>query len=651
MTTTPPPQAALSSADDADRVGEPCTVVGDDWALEAVAADRLARVLDDAPPSVLGVAATSAHLAPGASTRTDAERAVLDAPAPTPWNGGRLTVGAARLRPGVPYERSDDGLVIDAAPGTLLVDAAAHVHDTWAPLGGIEVASPNGRPPFPWRPVVLLLGAEDDLDLADWARQLVNRLLELDIEARLAVPSPPDGRWLTRPCLPVPETVAALAPDVLVTLDDRAHRDAPGWCTLRRTVHVELDPRPATSIELVSWRLGVEQGRLRARLGQRARPAEVAALVQRLTAGPTPVPPRRTPDASEVGQLLPRPPRSGRATRPLTIGAFVHPDPTSRERIHDLLDRLEEAGHEVQLARGSSDRRALLDPEVLLLRGGDPAELLPIVDERRARGRTTVVDLLDEQLRALLRPIGDPAAAGDHDPVGAIDAELELAAACGRVLATGAVDLPGHRHLHVHVLGPLVSRAREVGLRTLRPPVEATPDPIIGWRVGPGADAARAIARALGELLDADAELRVVLDGVDGIPEGIPLRVRDRVLPLAADAEPSAARRWTALVVDDGEPCSTWATRVVADAVLLGVPVVTSAARTDVPALIAPRSRIERPERVESWLEPLRALATDPAERTRQAADVARRADALVAERAPALAINRLTGWLRAELP
>ena len=81
--------------------------------------------------------------------------------------------GAVLLRAGVDFELTPTR--VQVARGPLLVDRGAATFDPWRPLGAGEAADPTGRPPFPWRPVVLMLGLEPDLDLAEAARDWPTR--------------------------------------------------------------------------------------------------------------------------------------------------------------------------------------------------------------------------------------------------------------------------------------------------------------------------------------------------------------------------------------------------------------------------------------------------------------------------------------------
>jgi hypothetical protein len=180
-----------------------------------------------------------------------------------------------------------------------------------APRGDAD-ADIDGRPPFPWRPVVVVLGTEDDLDLADHARGLVNGMIRHDVEARLAVAAVPDGLHLSGPCRPTLATLRALQPDVIVTLDPGARAVAePAAAENRTTVLVELLPDAHGDIEVGPLTIGRTDGRLG--------PGPAGSCTRRpRRPGPAcgPSPPARRPGRGA------RSPRHGRASRaPARSGA------------------------------------------------------------------------------------------------------------------------------------------------------------------------------------------------------------------------------------------------------------------------------------------------------------------------------------------
>src|SRR4029079_19534291 len=158
------------------------------------------------------------------------------------------------------------------------VDPGAHTHDPHAPIGALEIGSERGRPPFPRRPVMVFLAVDTPAD--EWLTRLVNRLVRRDVEARIAAPEVATGLHLTRPCRAEEGSIRALAPDVVVTLDDAAAAQVDAWCEGdRSTVVVAFDRDLRDPMELVSWQIGRTSGRLRARIGPRVDAPAFASLV------------------------------------------------------------------------------------------------------------------------------------------------------------------------------------------------------------------------------------------------------------------------------------------------------------------------------------------------------------------------------------
>jgi hypothetical protein len=267
---------------------ETTLALAEGWVIDDLARQRLSRQLAGAPDGVTGVAAATGELPPGSSFRVHAERMALQPMSALAHTSSPVS-GAVLLRGGITYELRDRA--VDVTTGVLLLDPGAHAHDPWRPVGPLQTASDLGRPPFPWRPLVVLLTCDPDPDIAEWARTCVNALIRRDIEARLALPDEIAGLHLTRPCLANEASLHALAPDVVIALDPVALECAQDWChNDRSTVLIELTIDVAPRSELVSWRLGEEQGRLRARIGRQDVPT-LPALIRRLCAGPQPMPP------------------------------------------------------------------------------------------------------------------------------------------------------------------------------------------------------------------------------------------------------------------------------------------------------------------------------------------------------------------------
>ena len=249
------------------------------WVIDAGSHERLTRQLARADARWSGVVAQQTDLLPGASYRVLSERMGLTSEteiAPTPDATIR---GAVLVRAGVAFDVGDD--VVTVPHGHLLVDRGTTVYDPWSPLGTVEHASPLGRP-FGPRPVVLFLGFESDPYLADWVRASVNNLVRRNTEGRIAVPRPTGGLHLTAPCSPTEESVAALAPNVIVALDETAVERSAQWLgDDSPTVVIELTPDTTSAVELGSWPAGLRR-QIAARIGRGINAASMVDLVQRL---------------------------------------------------------------------------------------------------------------------------------------------------------------------------------------------------------------------------------------------------------------------------------------------------------------------------------------------------------------------------------
>ena len=193
------------------------------------------------------------------------------------------------------------------------------------------------------------------------------------------------GLHLTRPCAPVEATIQALHPDVIITLDDAAAEMAPVWCRdSRSTVLVELAIDPSV-IQLVSWQIGHDEGRLRARIGQAVDTRPLARLVNRLCSGPQPVP---------------SPPCQGHAGRP--HGRSASFGPTGRNPARHRGTRHRVAQQSARSVRSHADVLTITtnlpaeaedDDIVLLDVSVQPDLAIEIVERRRAQDRSTIVDV------------------------------------------------------------------------------------------------------------------------------------------------------------------------------------------------------------------------------------------------------------------
>ncbi|MGH2637372.1 MAG: hypothetical protein ACRDHU_14665, partial [Actinomycetota bacterium] len=337
--------------------------------------------------------AETTELPPGASYRVHAEWGVLDPLSAVAESEGPAR-GVALLRPGVEYEAREGGVEIGTR--ALLVDRGARAHDPWRPIGGLDVASELGRPPFPRRPVVTFLSCDVEAGLAEWARKLVNRLVRRDVEARLAMPDVAEGLHLTRPCLPCEASVQALAPDVLITLDESAVAHAQSWCgTARSTVIVELVPELPEPVHLLPWQIGRASGRLRAQINRRVNANALVALVHRLCAGPHPMPPV---DRAEPAEGEARPVTG----RQRSCAVVMRADGNHiSSRSQGLVDHLSAGGITTELMPTSRDPNvpaALAADLVVLIGAHDEESIVDLIATRRAAGRPTVVDIVPTDL-------------------------------------------------------------------------------------------------------------------------------------------------------------------------------------------------------------------------------------------------------------
>ena len=636
---------------------EPRLVVPEGWVIDEAACDRLVRQLNGAPSQVAGVVADVGELPPGASYRVHAEWSALEPQSAVTERHITSARGAMLIRPGVDFEVRDD--VVEVGAGPLLFDAGAHVHDPWRPVGPLAVASELGRPPFPRRPVVVFLASECDDGVADWGRRLVNRLVRRDIEARLALPEVAEGLHLTRPCLPGEESIRALAPDVVVALDEPAAALAPSWCDPdRSTVMLKLDDDVSMTSALVSWQIAHASGRLRARISRRVDAPSLADLVRRLCAGPHPKAP--TEPRQEAEGAVPEA-VSGRSriarfrTRATAVVVMTGPStPRSPDRVDGLCDHLAATGAAVAVSSFSQGvPTSAREADLLILVGLDGRERLDdVVRERREAKLATVVDVTPNDL---IFDSNAAVAAGvtpDLDP-----AVRDLALACG--LATspgGAVEAAlSNAGVASHVLPSLLTRARVHDLRAARTIVgrESSSDLVVGWHVGSaGAPVPRsldAVAEAVATVLAERAEARAE---VVGDPARLPsmLRTNARVTCFPVEPEPETLARWTGQVwtppvvgVDVADDL-----RHFVEAGYAGVPSLLSlSSRYAIDGYVSDEVTVARADQADDWATVLRGLLDDEQRRDERASEAFRLSDALYDPAASKAVIERFLGWAR----
>lgn len=627
-----------TEAPDGTAVGADGPVLAVPGSLHVTAAtrDRMAAVLAAAPPGTLGVVAPATPLPPGGSVVSAGEWGLLE-PVGTGEHRDPDVVGAVLLRPGVGHDVLADRVRVDPvafAPGTALRLDAGSVASA-APTAVAADARPDGRPPFRWRPVVLFLAGVDDRRTADAAGGLVDALIPLDVEARLAVADPAPMLTRTQPCLPTQASVDALAPDVIVALDDVALDLADRWSPTRATSVVAWTPPLGDRIELIPWTIGIAQGRRRARIGPDADPERVAALIARLAAAPQPVAPGTAQDAPRTsGSTAPPAPvqirtRGGDEPTPTAAAFRVVTGPAGPSPLlAGLADHLAAAGHAVHrdVAAGSA-------PAAGVITIADwPTEPEPDVVVVVADGRD-----LDEAPGIEAAAAGDPvwpnrpAIVGDH-----------------RVAAR--VRTLGGRPIVVPTLVPRADAAALLAAadHRVRPP-EAT----VGWVVGPTGDEPddhRRWSRAARAALDAAPDLRIDLVGpaagdVDldalGLAPAVTLRPRP---------DPSRLASWTAQVwmPPEGGAWPTGDSSVPARAALAGVPTVLARRdRAPLGGLALPALTVDDPSDPQAWAELVVGLLDDDA-RAHLASAARERAIALCGPDAAGPTIARVLGWLGA---
>ena len=307
----------------------------------------------------------------------------------------------------------------------------------------------------------MFLATNDDPELADWARRIVNRLMARDVEGRLLLPAVPDDLHLTRPATPSEASVRALAPDVIVAIDDTAEAQAQQWCRDNRsTVVVRFDRSLSSAIELVSWRVGSASGRVRATIGPLVDAPALASLVRRLCAGPQPGPPRDRP-TSQKPVFLRQPERETRArTCALVTGQL---DVLARHRLAAISDHMQAAGMAVAtFAVADGLPESVADAAFVMLSGaGLGATVEPVVAARRDRHLPTVLDLQPRDLVAV----------DGNQP--ALDGEIaKLARACGHVTSFGGALHRAATELDVRALAvpTMLTRRQVAELRAARAP-------------------------------------------------------------------------------------------------------------------------------------------------------------------------------------
>ena len=249
------------------------------WVLDVPGRQRLERQLYRAGSGCAAVVAERSELPPGASYVTWSEHQGQTPESEVRPVAGLTVHGAAMVRAGVSFETGGEAVTL--ARGELLADPGVAVHDPWQSVANTADASPTGRP-LNARPVALFLGLERDPYLADWVRALVNGLVRRSVEGRIAVPEPTGGLHLTRPCAPTEASVDALAPEVVVALDDHSVELVTTWVERRPFGLVRLTPDTTATVTVERAYVGRSGERAVGIIGRGIGTDAMADLVRRL---------------------------------------------------------------------------------------------------------------------------------------------------------------------------------------------------------------------------------------------------------------------------------------------------------------------------------------------------------------------------------
>jgi hypothetical protein len=607
------------------------------WRLDGSSLARLERLLPTLPDHVLGVVAPRRTLVPGATFRTQAERASLaprDAIVEVP--AGPVT-GAVLVRPRVDVRVSPGQVEVDG--GWLVVDEGARAHDPDATPPELHPASPFARSPFPWRPRVLLLGLRVALD--EDAARLADRLIDEGVDAHVAAPRLAQSPRLTRPCAADPSTVAALRPDVVICLDTEALTTVDAWCAGdRHTVVIERRSEQQAPIELVAWTVGVAQGRVRARISPTVDGAALARLAARLSAGPHPAAPRPPVESAEPVTL--RRPTAAGGRRPSTLHrvAVVHGalDHAASARSAALVRHLRGRGEIVSEATRTVSDASATDADLLWLHAvALTDDVRALLTARRAVGRRTVVDVSPRDLALT--------AAAWWELTDEGRALVELAGGAttpSRLVRNGlvAAGLAAHRW-------PTPRSAFD--RPQPRGDLSRDPAPRIGWDLGdgpqhPGVD--DAVLDVLAQLLAErpDIELELVGDATllgDRVPE-LP-RVRSASLPSTATRADWLLQIWTPPLA------YTEATDAIAPLVQasrVAVPTVMAADHAVAAELAEPDTTVADPTDREAWWKVINRLLAEPEERRAAGRRAAARVGAASDRAAESASFDELAEWM-----
>jgi hypothetical protein len=493
-------------------------------------------------------------------------------------------------------------------------------------------ATADARPVFPWRPLVLVLATVDAPDGWADAVALVDDLQDLDVDARLALPSEPDvpSRWV-RPARASEATLRTLRPDVVVAWDGEAVAAAERWATGLRTLTIIERSGEGTEVDVVPWRIGRARGRVRGRFAANAAARDLAPLVHRLAAGPHP----EAPDPSVV-VIAPRRPWDVLQS---DIGMHHHPrqrscayvvgavPPASKRAAEAFAGHLGRANVHVSLG-GLTAPTAAAAADLVVLQGVAGDEAAHRLAGRRGRTRTVFV----------LEP-------GDVGPDGQVRPDaVRLANACGAAIAPtdeardllrGVVD----DRTRVITVARLMAAERYRALIDARLDRGATLPEVIAWAPAtdePVVDAA--IEQALTQLLDTHPSV-----SVDMVGDGRRFGEHPLVRRLSTTPSPARAARWSVFVTANGSrPPLHVEPPVLAEVGVLGVPTVVPSRWAPAPG----RVRVDAPEQASSWLAGISHLVEEVPTREELAFEVTAAAECLQCPEAADALVNRFLGWL-----
>ena len=599
-----------------DGGGAASLVVPRGWVIDPLAVARLRTQLAASPPDVAAVVAPTSPLPPGASYRSHAERQVL-APHDVAYATDEPTPGAVLVRAGISHRIENGNVTV--SHGRLLIDPGCHTHDPGTSVMPVANAVPEGRSPFSRRPLVVFLALEPDSGRAVWARNLVDQLLENETEARLATAAVVEGRHLTRPCRPVHETLRALQPDVVITLDDTAETRVSAWCDRRSTAVIRHTGERTLSIELVSWRIGDAAGRLRALIGGAVDAPALAELCSRLCAMPPPIPPDVSVDDTPVA-----PPSRVRIERVRRSVAVVSGslDSEGDARLDAFVAEAHALGEVARLIDARQASSAAEYDAVLLTDDVDPRVGVSLAETRAAAGRRTLVD------------VAMPGAAS------------ELVKGChGATAPTRQIQgLLESEGIATRLLPSLLTRSELNALQRARVTRRDDDPVVLGVRVDTRArEQLRALTRAIEQLLNDQPSVTVEWLGPDD-ELSTALR-RDPRVERGALRPVEQCAHWTmqAWVASAQHAETAGRPAPLIRSSYMGIPTVFDAERRgDVSDEIIGRWSLEDPCSAGAWESRFRAIADDP--------DVARdglefRAELLFGRTASRSIVNRLVGW------